>query len=214
MTLGRLEDLWRGSFGREYTDRNAAVCDARASFWRDLLLGFSVESVLEVGCNVGLNLRWIAPLVRSQRVTGVDVNAYALAQLRTAMPAVPAAVAVARALPFRDGAFDVVLTVGVLIHLEPATLPAAMTEIVRCARRYVLCGEYFAPSLTEVVYRGQRGALYKQDYGTRYRELFPELTLRRHGRLTRNEGFDDVTYWLFEKTRTMGSRAGDPGVAR
>jgi len=32
-----------------------------------------------------------------------------------------------------------------------------------------------------------------------YRDLFPELTLRKEGHLTAAEGFDDVTWWLFEK---------------
>jgi hypothetical protein len=30
-------------------------------------------------------------------------------------------------------------------------------------------------------------------------ELFPELHLLQQGFLSREEGWDDVTYWLFEK---------------
>ena len=36
-----------------------------------------------------------------------------------------------------------------------------MDEIVRCSRRYVLCGEYRADDLEEVPYRGQEGALFR-----------------------------------------------------
>jgi hypothetical protein len=53
-----------------------------------------------------------------------------------------------------------------------------MNEIVRCSRRYVLCGEYFSDQLTEIAYRGQTGALYKRDFGAMYQALFPELQLR------------------------------------
>jgi hypothetical protein len=87
------------------------------------------------------------------------------------------------------------------MHHAPDALPAAMGEIVRCARRYVLCGEYFAESLTEVFYRGQAGALFKQDFGARYQELFPHLRLLKQGRLFEEDGWDDVTFWLFEKSR-------------
>jgi hypothetical protein len=74
-----------------------------------------------------------------------------------------------------------------------------MSEIVRCSRRYVLCGEYYAAETTEVPYRGQEGALFKRDYGRIYAELFPELRLRKQAYLEADEGFDDVTCWVFEK---------------
>ena len=195
----RLEGLWRGSFGREYTDRNAAKGERRQRFWSDLLAAISVDSVLEVGCNVGLNLRWIRPLVA--RAAGVDVNEYPLPRLRVAVPGVRAAAAAARELPFRDGTFDLVFTTGVLIHVAPDSLALAMREIVRCSRRYVLCGEYFAESPTEVFYRGHAGALFKQDFGARYQELFPGLKLLERGRLLDEDGWDndEVTFWLFEK---------------
>jgi hypothetical protein len=74
-----------------------------------------------------------------------------------------------------------------------------MAEIVRCSRRYVLCGEYFAEQTTEVPYQNQSGALFKRNYGRIYQELFPELRLIQQGFLGRDEGWDDVTYWMFEK---------------
>jgi len=197
----RLEELWRGPFGLEYTDRNAGAGEKRARFWRNLLSELPVSSVLEVGCNLGANLRWIQPHVLPGKIVGVDVNDYALGRLKVGLPRVQAAAAVARELPFRDDAFDLVFTMGVLMHHAPDALPAAMGEIVRCARRYLLCGEYFAESLTEVFYRGQHGALFKQDFGARYQELFPELKLLKEGRLFEEDGWDDVTFWLFEKSR-------------
>jgi hypothetical protein len=105
----------------------------------------------------------------------------------------------ARELPFRDRLFDLVFTIGVLIHQPETTLPIVMAEIVRCSRRYVLCGEYYAEQTIEVPYRGATKALFKRDYGRIYRELFPELRLLKQGFLSRNEGWDDVTYWVFEK---------------
>jgi hypothetical protein len=72
-----------------------------------------------------------------------------------------------------------------------------MAEIVRCSRHYVLCGEYYAEEVTEVAYRGNEGALFKRDFGGLYRELFPELRLLRDGYVASDEGFDDVTWWLF-----------------
>src|SRR5688572_30647326 len=177
----RLESLWSGSFGDEYTVRNASAASARQSFWEVLLSEIPVRRVLEVGCNLGANLKWIAGKVPPRDVFGVDINESALAKLRTDQPAVNALWARARDLPFRDGWFDLTFTMGVLIHQPPALLPVVMSEIVRCSRKYVLAGEYFAESLTEVPYRGQSGALFKQDYGSLYASLFPQLRLLKRG---------------------------------
>lgn len=195
----RLEALWSGEFGDAYSERNASAGEARGPFWHELLGSLAVGSVLEVGCNVGPNLRWLAQILDPSRVFGVDVNDEALAQVRRTLPYVNAVHASARELPFRDRAFDLVFTTGLLIHLPPATVPLAMAEAVRCSRRYVLCGEYYAEELTEVPYRGHEGALFKRDFGRLYEELFPELALSRKGHVTAEDGFDDVTWWLFER---------------
>jgi pseudaminic acid biosynthesis-associated methylase len=195
----RLERLWGGQFGDAYVDRNQAVIDHRGPFWQALLAEFPARRVLEVGCNIGANLRWLAQLLRPADVSGIDVNEKALAQLRSTLPTVNAISGVARALPFRDGWFDLVFTTGVLIHQPVESLPLVMAEIVRCSRRYVLCGEYYSEQPTEVPYRGETGALFKRDFGGLYQQLFPELTLRKRGFLPRAEGWDDVTFWVFEK---------------
>jgi len=195
----RLEALWSGEFGDAYTERNEAAGEGRRLFWRTMLEEFPAARVLEVGCNLGANLRWIAAEGVSGAVWGVDINLHALRQLRRAVPVVRSVAAAALALPFRDRAFDLVFTVGVLIHQPPDTLPAVMAEIVRCSRRWVLCGEYYAAEPTEVPYRGQTGALFKRDFGGLYQELFPRLAPRKQVFLSRADGWDDVTFWMFEK---------------
>lgn len=195
----RLEALWGGQFGDEYVDRNIDAAKVRGPFWEQILSKIEVQRVLEVGCNVGANLSWIAKRVPDDGVYGIDINRKALAQLRTVIPNVNALYAPARTLPFRDGFFDLTFTMGVLIHQPPETLPLVMNEIVRCSRRYVLCGEYASEVPTEVAYRGQTGALFKRDFGGYYQQLFPELKQITTGFLGKDQGWDDVTYWLFEK---------------
>jgi len=195
----RLERLWSGEFGDEYAARNADAWERRGPFWRELLGKVDVASVLEVGCNVGANLYWLSELLEPSAVFGVDVNEEALARAREILPKANVVLASARELPFRDRWFDLVFTAGVLIHLPPAILPLAMGEIVRCSTRYVLCCEYFADELTEIPYRGETGALFKRDFGALYQELFPDLKLLEQGLLGRDEGWDDVTWWLFDR---------------
>ena len=195
----RLESLWAGDFGNAYVDRNSAAGESRKSFWDSILSEFAVSSALEIGCNLGANLEWIAQRSDPSKVFGVDVNAKAIAALHRRLPGVNAVLSPARYLPFRDRLFDLTFTTGVLIHQPEATLPLVMTEIVRCSNNYVLCGEYYADEPTEVPYRGETGALFKRDYGAYYLELFPELRLVKKGFLGKEQGWDDVTWWLFER---------------
>lgn len=195
----RLEDLWAGEFGNAYIERNIMAANGREPFWNKVLDKYSIGRVLEVGCNVGANLQWICKMVPPREVYGIDINKSALERLRSNLPNVNALRSSVRNLPFRDSRFDLVFTAGVLIHQSDSTLPIVMAEIVRCSRRYVLCIEYFAEETVEIPYRGQQHALFKRNYGRIYQEIFSELKLLEHGMLTRAQGWDDVTFWLFEK---------------
>ena len=197
----RLEELWAGEFGNAYVDRNADVHGPRRDFWHAQIERTGVASVLEIGCNLGGNLAWIAERVEPTSVYGIDVNTKALGVLHERLPEVNAIWSPARSLPFRDRFVDLVFSMGVLIHQPDDTLPLVMAEMVRCSARYVLCGEYFAEEQTEVSYHDQSGALFKRDYGGQFQALFPELALVDQGFLGRDEGWDDITWWLFERSR-------------
>jgi len=194
----RLEELWSSDFGDDYVDRNADAGEGRDVFWHALLDRLTPERVLEIGCNVGANLRWIVERVPPSAVYGIDVNDRALDTVRRRL-GVNAVWSPARELPFRDRWFDLVFTAGVLIHQPEESLPAVMAEAVRTSRRHVLALEYAATETVEVSYRGVEGALFKRDYGALYQELFPELDLVEQGELGTSEGWDDVTWWLFRR---------------
>lgn len=203
----RLESLWASDFGDEYIERNRAVTEPRSAFWQDVLNRYPSRHILEVGCNIGLNIHWIRQNMLSQYIYGLDVNWKALGILRTEYPDISAVLGTARELPFPDSQFDMVFTAGVLIHQPDITLHRVMSEIVRCSRSYILCAEYYAPEPTEVPYRGQSGALIKRDFGTLYQNLFPSLILQEKIFLGRAEGWDDVTCWVFGKPHSESGAA-------
>lgn len=194
----RLEQLWAEEFGNEYLERNIDAGEGRDRFWYELLDRLKPQSVLEIGCNVGANLRWVVDRVPARAVYGIDINEPALRTVRSRFN-VNAVWSSARELPFRDRMFDLVFTAGVLIHQPETTLSHVMGEAVRTSRRDVLALEYAAAETVEVPYRGQPGALYKRDYGRLYKESFAELDLVDEGELSKEEGWDNVTWWLFRR---------------
>jgi len=195
----RLEVLWTGDFGREYTRRNSQVTPSTGTFHHALGRQLEARRILEVGCNIGLNLTRLAADGHFA-VTGIDLNGYALQEARRRLPHANLLRATAYRLPFADESFDLVFTCGVLIHIPPESLDDAIREIHRVSRRWIWCGEYFSEHLTEVPYRGEKGALYKCDFGASYLDLLPDLELVRRGTLAKEStGFDNLETWLFKK---------------
>jgi len=200
-------NAWQGAFGDDYTKRNAPlpeVLSARLKMWSRILGaldGAPPESVLEVGANLGLNLR-VLRLLTQGALTAVEPNASARARLVEdgVLPQERVFDGVGSRLPFGDAAHDLVFTSGVLIHVPPADLAATCREIVRVARRYVLAVEYNSEQPVELPYRNREGLLFKRDFGQFYLETCPGLTVRDYGFFWRPvTGLDNLTWWLFEK---------------
>src|SRR5262249_23751425 len=155
---------------------------------------------LEVGCGVGANLQWITQRVDAKRVTGADINAKALRLLDRRVPGVRGVNAPARELPLADRSVEFVFSMGLLMHQPDETLDKVMSEMVGVSSHYVFCGEYFDADTVEDSYCGEERALFRRDYGALFLDLFPfDLALVREGQVRPEEGWDVVTWWLFER---------------
>jgi len=195
----RLEALLSGELGVQYTNRNSQTLPGAGEFHYSLCRRLDVRRVLKVGCNVGLNLTRITA-DPGLKAWGIDLNWHAISNARERLPGASFSLASAYHLPFRDKAFDLTFTSGVLIHIAPQLVSQVINEIHRTGARWIACGEYYSEQLTEVPYRGERGALHKLDFGRLFLERFPSLKLVDKGFLAKETtGFDNLTFWLFEK---------------
>jgi len=200
-------NVWRGDFGDAYIGRNAVtperIVQRNLCFGEILrhLKGERLGSVLEIGANVGLNLRALRNLTDAE-LWAVEPNARARDTLIAdgVVARDHLADASADALPFPDGRFDLAFTATVLIHVPETAIARAIEELQRVTRRYVLCLEYFAPTTTEIRYRGHDDLLWKRDYGGLIWDTHPDLELVADGFFwKRTTGLDDVNWWLFRK---------------
>lgn len=110
---------------RHYTRRRALL---------DRIKGLQFESVLDVGCSEGYFMSAIAE-ARGAEVWGIDLSDRSVA-VAAARYGLPVAAAKATALPFADGAFDLVLSTETIEHvLDPE---AMIAEMRRVSRRHVV----------------------------------------------------------------------------
>lgn len=197
------EELWAGEFGEAYIDRNRGV-DLVASntelFRKVLGRTEGVTSVLELGCNIGNNLRALRDLLPDGELHAVEINAQAAAEVEAWGGAT---VEVGSILDFEPArTWDLTFTKGVLIHINPDRVGDVYAALVRASNRYVLVCEYFNPVPVEVSYRGHEGVLFKRDFAGEMLDAFPELRLVDYGfTYHRDPQFplDDSTWFLMEK---------------
>lgn len=115
------------------------------------LAGLKASSLLDVGTGTGIFAEAFAN--RCLVVTGIDANADLLAQARTFVPGAEFREAVAEAIPFSDGSFDLVF-LGLVLHETDDAL-AALREARRVGRQRVVVLEWpyrdqsFGPPLTD-----------------------------------------------------------------
>lgn len=198
---------WTGKFGDEYVDRNDYAdwkTELGVKAFQRILAGLDISSVLEVGSNIGLNLLFINKLFGGTvKLYAVEPNRRAFERIitQTHMKLKGAYNCDGFAIPLDDSSIDLVFTAGVLIHIAPKDLGQATDEIVRIARKYVLCIEYFSHRPVEESYRGREGFLFKRDFGAYYIERFPTMKCVNYGFLWQEEFriFDNLNWWLFEK---------------
>jgi spore coat polysaccharide biosynthesis protein SpsF len=200
------EAFWAGAFGAGYIERNRdpRQLAGNLAFFAEILKPLpEIRSVLEIGANIGLNLRALSLLLPGARLSAVEINDQAVAALREWggvheihhesildwEPAQPV---------------DFVLSKTVLIHLCPDHLATVYRKLHASSSRFICIAEYFSRNPVEVEYRGHQGKLFKRDFAGEMLDRFPDLVLHSTGFASlRSVNFpqDDVTWHLLEKRR-------------
>lgn len=139
-------------------------------------LGLENKRVLEVGCNVGNQLRMLQNMGFSN-LYGIELQQYAVEKAKSLTKGINIIQGVGDDIPFKDGYFDMVFTSGVLIHISPDNINRVLDEIYRCTNEYIWGLEYFADDYTEVKYRGNNDLLWKTNFSKLYLDRYPGLEL-------------------------------------
>ncbi|MGA1980103.1 MAG: pseudaminic acid biosynthesis-associated methylase [Sedimentisphaerales bacterium] len=204
---------WRGTFGKEYTDRNTLTLEQMDELYKrnygvsrtelnKAFLGDLDRSIkiLEVGSNLGNQLLSLQKM-GFENLYGIEVNSYAIERAKANTKNINIIRGDAFDIPFKNRYFDLVFTSGVLIHIAPQDTEGAIKEIHRCSRNYIWGFEYYADTYTEVRYRGHNNLLWKTDFAGLYLNFFDDLELVKEKRLKYSDNNNIDTMYLLKKVR-------------
>lgn len=202
-------ELWEGVFGDAYQERNQldeAEVEKRVKFLRQVFVNTyrpkQLTSILEIGAGQGPN---ICAWQKISIETAIPLNLYATEINRKARIALLEncpQVGVLDEIPKVPFA-DMVYTYGVLIHTHPAHLRLLQEKMYNASKRFVMFCEYFAPDTRAIPYRGEKDALWLDDYGKKFMDNF-DVGLVTYGFAWKPyTGLDNITYWVFQKKGAM-----------
>ena len=214
--LTEQEMFWMENFGDEYIERNPVTLAARREkgLWTQILsrIEETPRSVLEFGCNIGINLVALARLLPKARLCGLEINNQAAKQAERNLAFLERErererereIDILRQSLFdsEESGYDFVFTCGVLIHLNPDMLPLAYQKIYNASSRYIYLAEYYNPTPVSIPYRGHEERLYKRDFAGEFLDAFTDVRLIDYGFIWRRDPLypeDDTTWFLMEK---------------
>ena len=196
------EKFWQSSFGNEYTDRTITkkFYTTRIKMWTDILPQTpGIKSVFEIGTNIGLHLDLIKSLnlYKKIKTAGIEINkkAFLIAKKKHAMKNI----SVLDYKPKKK--FEMSISCGVLIHINPLYLNKAYEVLYKSSKKYILISEYFNTQPVTIKYRGKEDRLFKRDFAKEIQKKY-NLELIDYKFMWSNDNVfpcDDTTWFLFKK---------------
>lgn len=196
------ENFWAGEFGLNYIERNNSepLLYSKVAMWaRMLQAANNVNSIRELGCNIGLNLVALKRLQPKLNLSGYEINEEAAKQASDFNVAEIKQGSIIEEI--NDTKVDLTFTAGVLIHINPDYLDNVYKNLVNGSNRYVLVKEYYNPAPTKINYRGHENKLFKRDFAGELIDNYG-MKLVDYGFVYKRDNWapqDDITWFLLEK---------------
>lgn len=198
------EKFWATDFGNDYPSRNndeKLISSNIALFAKIFQSCPNVSSVAELGCNIGLNLIALNRLNKNIKLRGYEINEKAAISAREEKIAEIINTTVVEPLDM-SLKFDLTLTKGVLIHINPDMLPVVYQNLYDLSKRYIMVCEYYNPTPVSIDYRGNKDRLFKSDFAGELIQKY-NLQLICYGFNYQHDSYftnDDSTWFLLEKS--------------
>jgi pseudaminic acid biosynthesis-associated methylase len=198
------DSFWSGDFGTEYINRNrsAGLLASNIRFFSNALsFAKNLNTCIEFGANIGMNLKALRLLYPEMKFYGIEINETAVFELKRNIGS--SNVFSGSIVDYEvSKKFDLVFTKGVLIHINPNSLPLVYQKLVNSTHKYLLINEYYSPEPVSVEYRGNPDRLFKRDFAGEIMKIYPEMKLIDYGfSYKRDPEFpqDDINWFLMQR---------------
>ena len=196
------EKFWQGNFGNSYIKRNnhQKVVKNNFHFFKKVLnKKIKINTLIELGPNVGLNIIALNKIFKNLKITAVEINKKACEHLKKIKNV---NIINNSILKFNlKSKFDLVLIKGVMIHVHPKDLKILYKKIENLSKKYILICEYYNPYPISINYRGHKNKLFKNDYAGLFLKKYKNYKLVNYGFCYHLDKYplDDVNWFLLKK---------------
>jgi pseudaminic acid biosynthesis-associated methylase len=199
------EKFWAENFGNEYIERNqgAELLASNLNFFSKALAhAGQINSCLEFGANIGMNLRAFKLLYPSMQLHGIEINKQAANELGKILGIQNVSnVSIFDFEPVEQ--VELSLIKGVLIHINPEMLQTVYQKLYQSSSKYILIAEYYNPSPVAIEYRGHSDKLFKRDFAGEFLTRYSDTKLVDYGFAYRKDPAfpqDDISWFLIKKS--------------
>jgi len=191
------EKTWKGKFGVNYSIRNKGI---KKNFLRKIIdKKIKIKSVFEFGTNIGNNLDIIKSINKKTLTSGVEINQFASEIARKKGHKI-----INKSIFELENAkkkFDLTMTIGVLIHVNPHQLKFIYKKLFEYSKKYILICEYFNDKPVTIKYRGKFNLLFKRDFAKEIKDKY-NLKIVDYGFVwseDKNYNMDNYNWFLLKK---------------
>ena len=198
------EKFWAGKFGNKYLKRNKKSIYYKSNkklFDTALRKTKNIKSCLELGAGSGQNIKYLKLKYPKALLSAVEINKSSVNQIKKIIK--EKNIYNQSILKFNSKyKYDLVLTKGVLIHIQPDKLKKVYNLIFNLSKKYILISEYYNSTPVKLSYRGYKNRLYKRDFAGEMLKKFKKLKLIDYGFVYKHDPkypLDDASWFLLKK---------------
>jgi hypothetical protein len=177
---------WKNKDGDKYIARNHIDYRKRRPLLNKILPK-DISSVHELGCNCGHNLMAIKDIAEWDRkkeitVSGIEINGKAVRECKAKNINIIQG-SIIDEIIFVFDTVDLVLTWGLLIHINPIDLGGVFNSMSNSASKYILMIEHKEPCIRTISDRWYKdgGSMWVMDFGKEFIKRHPEWKIKKQG---------------------------------